>query len=292
MRILFAGDEQPYSENALKKLIGLAMNTWADVTLLSVLPAPAELEGGHAPPSDHSLGAAMSRYREEFLKAWGGEESPYAPTRFGYEWVPVKGGLWEELRVSRGSRKDLKVRVRSGAAANEILAEAGEEGSDLIVLGCTGGDRCIWTGASGVPQKVANDAGCSVLLVKEDQAVKRIFACVDQIPASQESLEMINQMVTIHKAELELIGLTRDKGPNTEVYTRLIEVGDYFSDRRMEIKTRLMDMADFDRFVKEEAKEDLIAFRMEKKSLLNLFFPRDWVGRFVSTCRSSVLVLR
>ena len=36
MRILFAGDEYPYSEYALKETIKLAMNTWADVTLLGV----------------------------------------------------------------------------------------------------------------------------------------------------------------------------------------------------------------------------------------------------------------
>ena len=36
MRILFAGDEHPYSEYALKETIKLAKNTWADVTLLGI----------------------------------------------------------------------------------------------------------------------------------------------------------------------------------------------------------------------------------------------------------------
>ncbi len=36
MRILFAADEYPYSEFALNQLIRLAMNTWADVTLLGL----------------------------------------------------------------------------------------------------------------------------------------------------------------------------------------------------------------------------------------------------------------
>ena len=34
MNILFVGDEQPYSEFALNEVIRLAINTWADVTLL------------------------------------------------------------------------------------------------------------------------------------------------------------------------------------------------------------------------------------------------------------------
>ena len=45
MRILFAGDEHPYSAQALKKVIELARHTWADVTLLSVLPAQPSSQG-------------------------------------------------------------------------------------------------------------------------------------------------------------------------------------------------------------------------------------------------------
>ena len=36
MKILFAGDEHPYSAYALNEVIRLATNTWADVTLLAV----------------------------------------------------------------------------------------------------------------------------------------------------------------------------------------------------------------------------------------------------------------
>jgi len=51
----------------------------------------------------------------------------------------VKGGQWEELRVNRGAKKDVKVRLRCGNEAQEILAEAREDESDLLVLGCTKG---------------------------------------------------------------------------------------------------------------------------------------------------------
>ncbi len=39
MKILFAGDEHPYSAYALNEVIRLATNTWADVTLLAVAAA-------------------------------------------------------------------------------------------------------------------------------------------------------------------------------------------------------------------------------------------------------------
>lgn len=294
MKILFAGDEHPYSAFALKEVIRLALNTWADVTLLAVSPAPAvqESQGYPALASDQPLPRVLNRYRETFLQAAGEDESPYAPERWLYEWIPVKGGLWEEMLVKRGAKKDLKVRLRGGNEAPEILAEAQEEESDLIVIGCTGGGQCLWQGAASVPQRVVNDAGCSVLLVKEEQPINRILACLDQSYISQDSLEMISQMATMHGAQLELIGLSQEGSMKKDVYRRLIEIGDYYEDRQIKVSTRLTEIAEFESFLDQELKQDLLALWMGKKSLLDRFFPRDWAGRFVSKCRTSVLVMR
>jgi nucleotide-binding universal stress UspA family protein len=287
MKILFAGDEHPYSAFALKEVARLALNTWADVSLLAVAQAPPVMDPGEP------LLKALSRYREAFLAAAGEEDSPYVLDRFQYEWVPLKGGLWEEMLVKRGVKKDLKVLFRAGSQAQEILAEAQEEESDLVVLGCTGGGQCLWQGAAApVPQQVANDAACSVLLVKEEQPISRILACLDQSYISQDSLEMINQMATLHGAQLELVGLSQEGAMKKDVYRRLIEIGDYYEDRQIKVSTRLTDIAEFESFVDQELQQDLLALWMGKKSLLDRFFPRDWAGRFVSKCRTSVLVMR
>jgi nucleotide-binding universal stress UspA family protein len=288
MKILFAGDEHPYSAYALQEVIRLAMNTWADVTLLAVSPAEAAAKPGES----HPLAQALHGYRETFLKSAGGEGSPYALGNWRYEWIPMKSGQWEEMLVNRGAKKDVAVRLRLGNEAQEILAEAREEESDLVVLGCTKGGPCIWQGSAPVPQRVVNDADCSVLLVKEEQPISRILACLDQSYISQDSLEMINQMATLHKAQLELVGLSQEGSLKKDVYRRLIEIGDYYEDRQIEVATRLTDIADFEKFIDQELQQDLLALFMGKKSLLDRFFPRDWVGRFVTKCPTSVLVMR
>jgi nucleotide-binding universal stress UspA family protein len=288
MKILFAGDEHPYSAYALNEVIRLATNTWADVTLLAVAAA----DTGAKPGEDHTLARALHGYRETFLNRAGGEGSPYALGAPRFEWIPVQNGQWEELLVNRGAKKDVTVRLRFGNAAQEILAAARDEESDLIVLGCTQGPQCIWQGSAPVPQKVVNDAGCSVLLVKEEQPISRIMACLDQSYISQDSLEMINQMATLHEAQLELIGLSQGGDMKKDVYRRLIEIGDYFEDRQIKVSTRLTEIAEFEDFIGKEVKQDLLALFMGKKSLLDRFFPRDWAGRFVSKCQTSVLVMR
>ena len=63
---------------------------------------------------------------------------------------------------------------------------------------------------------------------------------------------MVNQMITIHGAGLELIGLSQGGEMNKEVYTRLIEVGDYYSDRDVEVKTRLTDISQFEKVMAEQ----------------------------------------
>lgn len=56
--------------------------------------------------------------------------------------------------------------------------------------------------------------------------------------------------------------------------------------------TRLAEIADFEALLAREVQQDLLALWMGKKSLLHRFFARDWVGRLVSKCPSSVLVMR
>jgi len=287
MKLLFAGDEHPYSAYALKEVIRLAMNTWADVTLMAVAPGETP-----APNPDYSLVQALTGYRELFLKSAEVEGSPYARKEWRYEWLPLKSGGWEELLVFRGDKRDVRVCLRAGNVAQEIVAQAKEEETDLLVLGCSQGQDCTWQGAAQVPQKVVSDADCSVLLVKEEQPITRILACLDQSYISQESLEIINQMATIHEASVELIGMSPSGDLKKDVYRRLIEIGDYYEDRQIKVSTQLTDIGDFESLISSQLKQDLLALWMGRKSLLDRVFPRDWVGRFVSKCQTSVLVLR
>ena len=200
MRILLAADNKPYSEYALGRLINLAKNTWADVTILGVHQRRPESIGrpacrgrpvrGSARPCENTV---TSFYRIGVRMS--PRTDPWRTVPSGFQ---QRKALFEEVKVFRGQRKEFKLRLRTGSPADQIVAESKEQEIDLVILGCPKGEACGWKESGQVPQEVVNEADCSVLVVKEEQPVDRILACLDQGYISQESLEMVNQMITIH----------------------------------------------------------------------------------------------
>jgi len=296
MRILFAADQHVYSAHALQALKKLAENTWADLTFMGVLDKSQEqaAQPGAAVAAAHPVLEALARYRDTFLSHWPAGESPYAPTRQAHEWISLRPGLWEHMQVARGAMKELKVRVRFGQTAQEILAAAREEGCSLIVMGCTGGDQCLWRDDPAVPQKVVDGAGVSVLLVKEAAPIRKLFMCLDDSDVTQDALEMVNQMASITGADLDVVGLTKGGGIKREVFPWLNAVYDYYKGKGVPTNIRFSEIDEFQQFISSQVTEGLLALWLGKKSLLSRLFQKktDSIGHFVSTCRTSVLVLR
>jgi hypothetical protein len=219
-------------------------------------------------------------------------DSPYRQQRSGYEFVQIEKGRWEELNVCRGSHKDLKVRLRQGKPPAEILAESYGEGADLLVITCDQDADCTWKGFAGVPQKIANGAACSVLIVKKAPKINRMVCCLDHDRVSQASLEMINQMVTLNHAELELVGITSGEALKSEVEKKMDLILRYYSARNIKAWIKLVEILDLETFVKQEVQGSLVALWMGEKSILEKFFPMKKVARLIKASQSSMLILR
>lgn len=288
MKILFAADTHPYSAHALEVLSQLAENTWADVTILGVASDSRTPE----PMKENPLAEALAQYREKFLQHWPDNACPYTPEQLRYQWIEIGKGLWQQLLVSSGGRKDLAIRVRFGDPYTELVTATRSERSDLVVLGCTGGAQCVWADSPNVPQKLVDGSDCSILLVKEAQPVKTVYACFDESNVSQESLEMINQVASAYEAQLQIVGLTKSGGINAQVYSWLDVVYYYYKKKGLQVSQRLVEIAEFEAFINHEVEEGLLALWLGKKALLSRFFKKKSVGRFVQSSRSSVLVLR
>ena len=293
MRILVAVDQHPYSAHVVKDVAKLAGNTWADVTLLGV--------GSKAMDIGRSLNRAgiknpltekLKKYRRSFLDQFEKEESPYEKSRCSYEFIEVKRGIWEELYICRGVRKDLKIMLRSGTPVKEILAQIQEDDSDLVAMGCYKEGDCQWEGEINLPQKVANNATCSVLVVKEEKQISKIVCCLDQENISQKSIEMINQMVTLYQTELEIVGLTDRTTLRPKVEKNLEAILKYYNTRQIKAWIKLVEPGSLDTFISQEARRSMMALWLGGQSIFTKIFPRGKVDKLIQGSKSSVLLLR
>ncbi len=298
MRILVAVDRNPYSALAIAEAAALAKNTWANVTLLGVDAKRLQKgEKSAASPmgkdmKHHPLMETLRRYREDFLGYFEAGDSPYTGQEFDYEVIEMKKGIWEELRVCRAGKKDLRVRVRTGNPLKEILSESIEKESDLIVIACDKGNNCAWEKAGNLPQKVANEASCSVMVVKGKEKINQVVCCLDHAQVSQASLELISQMVTLHQATLDIVGLTDKESLKAEVERKMDWILKYYAARQIKPWIKLVDGYSLETFISQEARRGLIALWMGEKSVLSRIFPRSKVEKLVKSAGSSILILR
>ena len=293
MRILLAVDQQPYSAHAVNDVAKLAGNTWADVTLLGVGPKATEIgRSTDRAEIKHPLAKKLRNYRRNFLDHFEKEESPYEKRSCNYEFIEVKRDIWEELYVCRGGRKDLKIVLRPGNPVKEILAQSHEDDSDLIAMGCYKKGDCQWEGAINLPQKIANNASCSVLVIKEEKQIRKVVCCLDQENISQKSIEMINQMVTLYQTELEIVGLTDGTALKPRVEKNLDAILKYYNARQIKAWIKLVSTASLESFISQEARRSMMALWMGGQSILAKMFPRKKVDKLIQGSESSVLLLR
>jgi nucleotide-binding universal stress UspA family protein len=290
MRILCAVDKNSYSEYAIRETARLAINTWANVTILGVHHDAALMKRASA--IDVDLVEILRRYRELFLSHFQEAGLPYDTKRCGYEFMMLADGAWEDLYLCRSSMKELKVRLRAGNMSKAILAEAEQDESDLIVMGCDHDRGCIWDEEPTLPKKVVNGANCSALVVTARKKIKEILCCLDQETVSQETLEMVNQMVTIHKARLKIVGLSKGKELKPDVDRSMQFILDYYLAREITPRISIVETSQLESFLSQETEQTLIALVMGKKSLLSKTLSKKKVDKLVETSRSSVLILR
>jgi hypothetical protein len=265
------------------------------VTLLGIEPEAAQADqisftGADGRADDHPLVTSLRKNRNIFLDQFGPENSPYTANSVTSELVEVESGIWEDLCVLRGSIKQLNCRLRPGNPAKAVLAEAHNSQCDLIVVGNS--TSLSNAELSRSVKKVILEAETSVLLVAEFKKPRRIVACLDHINVSQPSLEMINQMVTLYGADLEIAGLTTHYSLASEVDHKMGEVLKYYAANKIKALVRLVEEDRLEAFAAQEAQENLVALWMGKKSLLSRFFqPRNF-EKLVSGTQSSLLALR
>ena len=170
--------------------------------------------------------------------------------------------------------KEFSLHIRTGSVAKEALALAAEVESDLIILGCSRKFGCEWDGEMNVPLRVARDAPCSVLVIKQVGKAKQIISILDQSVVSQDSLEMVNQLVTLHDAGLKIVGVKEKKGKKDKIEKRMVELLKYYNELGIGAWIKLINREEVQSYVTVSSREGIVALWMggEAVSVEKTFF--------------------
>ncbi|MFZ5759616.1 MAG: universal stress protein [Thermodesulfobacteriota bacterium] len=291
MKILAVCDDHPTSERIVAELAHIAANTWADVIMLGVQ------QPGNGNEPDPALASRLLRCRDNFIRFFPATESPYGPCRISDAFVSFGRGRWLLAPAERKgeSRKKLTVRIRAGNPVREILSESRLQEVDLIILGCSLAGDCRWLGGD-LRRKIASRAGCAVLVIRDlGQPPGSISCFVGQGPVSQASLEMINQIATVHQTDLSLVGLVGNElsaAGEERITQRMAGMLRYYAQRRIPAWIRLALPENVEEDVRRAGRDGIIALLLGKKSLFGGIFPDDLIGRLVSGGQPAVLILR
>ena len=282
MKILIALDAKDYSKNILKDVARLAENTLADIVFLGIQ------EKSTAQPKQ-ALTSTLLRYQQDVYSHFSPEDLPYGEFT-SHDFQPLAKGTWA---ISTKGIKEFTLRIASGGIAKQVAATAAELECDLIILGCSGRLGCEWDGEMNVPLRVAKDAPCSVLVIKQARNAKQIVSILDQSFVSQDALEMVNQLVTLHDAGLKVIGVKEKKATKEDALeSRMVELLKYYNEREINIWVKLLETDDVKEYVTNSSKEAIVALWMGKQSLISKIFFQSMVDKLLETTKSSLLILR
>jgi hypothetical protein len=284
MRIMLAVDDNPYSLDFVKEVSKIIFNTCADIIILGI---DTRNSANLGQPQD--LMELLLDYRDILLSAYKeDDECPYSRNRIE-KIVEKKQGVYEGY--VEGGLKECKLIVRSGIPHKEILQQANEDETDLIILGCNKKSSCQWD-EQDVPLKVVNNALCSVLVVKENKSPENIVCCLDHDKISQNSLELINQMATVYNAELKLVGISNGDVLSLKVEKTMQQLFDYYTHRNITSWLEVVDRSILFAFINQAAQQDLVALWIGENSFLNRIFPHERVSHLLKNSHSSLLFLR
>ncbi len=283
MKILVTLDTKEYSQKIIKDVARLANNTLADIVLLAVQEQSREVS--------RELTAALLKYRQDLYSYFAPEELPYGDNGED-RWEQQGKGDW--TLTARGM-KQCVLRIRAGSSVSRLaVTTAREMECDLVVLGCSGEAGCEWDGEMNVPLRIAEDSSCPVLIIKNRTRVNQIVSILDQSVVSQEALEMVNQLVTVHGAGLKIIGVCKSKESDRDrLEQRMVELLRYYNDRSIDAWVKLIDTDDVREYVTRWSQEGIVALWMGgKQSLIRKLFGRSMIDRLLESTRSSLLILR
>ncbi|RMF86614.1 MAG: universal stress protein [Nitrospinota bacterium] len=219
MKFLICYDGKEYSEQALRFGGKVAKRLDADVSVLYVQPPVSsfnrdELAIAHKKLSEWEIdlpGVRFLKRAQEILleldvvmRNENGEAVERHPLKWG-----IKGAFETHYLGYHG--QNIRLRLREGEVAEEILKEAEENAYDLVITGSRGHRGLYRFFLGSVAQRVAQFAPCSVLVAKNIKEDDNVLICTDGSPGAEKAEHWGLQIARALGAEVTILSVAENE---------------------------------------------------------------------------------
>ncbi|MDQ7031466.1 MAG: hypothetical protein Q9M37_01940 [Desulfonauticus sp.] len=283
MKILVIVDENPYSMYVIKEISRISLNTWSDITIMGFIDENEK----HRDVNSTSIAQAMVEYLQIFSSSYNDSFCPYTfPKEMHFSSLDKNHFL-----LSASGKKKLNLVISKNEPVASIVNKVQQERPSLLAIGCDKSYNCQWKNKK-VPSTVAQKVSCSVLVVKETKNPETIVCCLDNNHITQTSLELINQLATLYKADLKIVGIAENNLMRDRVENTMKEIMLYYLNQDIPIWLEVVDKSILSSFLNQVAQKDMVALWLGKQSFLEKFISKEKINHLINDTPSTVLLLR
>ncbi len=248
MNILVIVESTGFNKKLAKEVGRLAANTWANITLLGYLPKLVK-------EKSRTLQENIIKYRDEILSCFSDEGSPY-PRIWSEEWQNKDQSL---VMPMESAQKRLDLIIVKAEDDLNIISFLRSKPVDLLIFG----DQADFQ--SPVIAGTMEVAG-SLLVIKGIKDPHQVVCCLDHDQIHHNSLDIINQLVTLYNAELKIVGFSNGGQNQKKIEACLQYLLNYYSNLKVTPWLELVDASIKAQFLVKESQKKLVALGYEKKS--------------------------
>ena len=300
MKILICTDGEEYAEQAIRFGGRFARGLDANITVLHVVSQATTLERTRLTTTRKKLSEwnrelPCVKYLEragKILQEMGLSGS--APTRskearYAFR-ETTKGAL--ELHLLGHGKERVRLKLREGNPAEEILQEAQEGKHDLIITGARGhqGIAPYFVGSTAL--RVAEFASCSVLIAKNVKEVHHVLICTDGSKHAEQA-ELFGATISqILSGRVTILSVSTDVSEKAEAQERVRRAEMVLNQLGIHARVNVKIGRPSEVIIQEARDHDIVVMGASGSSAVRRFFLGSVPLKVIECGESPVLLVR
>ncbi|HEY5648908.1 MAG TPA: universal stress protein [Nitrospiria bacterium] len=300
MRILMCTDGQPYSEEAIRFGGRFAHELDADVTVLHVRPKTSGGDWVHITTARKKMGEwdleipgveYLKRAKEILATVGLTQLSPDGESRIRHAFRESREGGVEIHIIGRRAER-VRLKLREGEAAPEILEEASQGGYDLVITGSGGHEGIASYFVGSTALRVAEFSPCSVLIAKNIRENHSFLVCTDGSGLAEKAELFCANIARALNARITILSVAPDADGKKLAQNQVRRAEMILSQMGIESKVKVEVGRPSEEIIRVAREHDIVVMGASGSSAVKRFFLGSVPLKVIEYGSSPVLIIR